>query len=87
MVRTQISLSADEQRHAREKAHALGISLAEYIRRLVRADMGAPPKRRADISEIFGLFDSGGSDIGRFKDEYIGDAVEADWRRSARRDA
>jgi hypothetical protein len=39
----------------------------------------------ADISAIFGLGSSGGSDIARFKDEYIGEAVEAEWKRETGR--
>lgn len=56
------------------------MSLAEYFRRLVRADLGGVPSR-GKISAIFALGDSGGSDIARHKDEYIGDAVEAEHPR------
>ena len=65
---------AEDQRRAR--AFALGLSLAEYIRRLIRADLGQRPAA-ADVSAVFGLGNSGGSDIARHKDHYLGEAVEA----------
>jgi hypothetical protein len=78
MVRTQVSLDAEVHRRAKDRAAELGLSLAEYVRRLVDDDLeetSPPPK--ADISEIFGMFDSGSSDIARFKDQYLGEAVDA----------
>ncbi len=39
----------------------------------------------ADISEIFGLFSSGGSDIAKHKDRYVGEAVEAEYLRKTGR--
>lgn len=83
MRRTQIMLDPDEHERASRKATEAGISLAEYIRRLVRADADMPPP--GEISVIFGLGDSGGSDIARHKHEYIGDAVEADLKRNTGR--
>lgn len=83
MMRTQITLYPEEHRRARHRAAELGISLAEYIRRLVKRDLGpAPPT--GDISAIFGLGDSGGSNIAENKDEYIGEAVEAEFLRRRR---
>jgi len=35
------------------------------------------PRPKADISAIFDLGDSGGSDVGIHKHEYIGEAVDA----------
>ncbi|MBI2683979.1 MAG: hypothetical protein HYX33_01080 [Actinobacteria bacterium] len=75
MVRSQISLPAEDQRSAKARAADLGISLAEYIRRLVRADLGERPAP-GDVSAVFGLGRSEGSDIARHKDEYVGDAIE-----------
>jgi hypothetical protein len=74
VVRTQITLDADAHRRAKRRASDLGISFAEYIRRIVNQDLGEPGPR-PDPSEIFGLFDSGGSDIARDKDRYVDDAV------------
>ena len=75
-ARTQVTLPAEDDRRAKARAAELGISFAEYIRRLVRADLGEA-KARADVEAFFDLGDSGGSDIGAHKDEYIGDAVSA----------
>ncbi len=79
MRRTQIMLAPEEHRRASEKAAESGVSLAEYIRRLVRADTA--PSAATNISAIFDLGDSGGSDIAKHKREYIGDAVEAEYLR------
>jgi len=73
MVRTQIALDADAHRRAKRRAADRGISLAEYVRQAVDRDLGEQP--RGNITEIFGLFDSGRSDIANHKDEYIGEAV------------
>ena len=43
-------------------------------------DLGEPPVV-ADVSAILGLGDSGGSDIARHKDEYVGAAADAASRR------
>lgn len=61
-MRTQIAL--DDQQHARvkKKASELGITMAEYIRRLVDRDL-AEATTQAPVSSIIGLGDSGGSDI------------------------
>jgi hypothetical protein len=77
MSRTQITLSPENHRLARRRAAELGISLAEYIRRLVDRDLEETMPARADISVIFGLGDSGGSDVGTHKHEYVGEAVDA----------
>jgi hypothetical protein len=77
MSRTQITLSAEKHRLARRRAADLGISLAEYIRRLVDDDLSSAIPPKADISVIFGLGDSGGSDVANHKDEYVGEAIAA----------
>lgn len=46
MIRTQISLSEEEYRAAKQRAAALGISLAELLRRSLRTllpEAGSPP--------------------------------------------
>ncbi len=74
-ARTQITMDPELQRRAQAKAAELGISFAEYVRRLVAEDVGEP-KRKADISEIFDLIDDGPrTDIARDKDKLIGEAV------------
>ncbi len=68
------------QRRVRKRASELGISLAEYVRRLVARDLGEP-ERQADPSIIFGLGNSGGTDIAKDKDVLIGAAVAEQRRR------
>jgi hypothetical protein len=67
------------QRRAQAKAAALGISFAEYIRRLVAQDLGEP-KPKADVSIIFDLVDEGPpTNIARDKDKMVGEAVWAEY--------
>jgi hypothetical protein len=74
-ARTQITLDPEMQRRAHAKAAELGISFAEYVRRLLAQDLGEP-KPKADISVIFDLVTEGEpTDIARDKDKMIGDAV------------
>ncbi len=82
MVRTQITLDPDSHRRAKRRAAERGISLAEYMRQVVDRDLGEQPK--GDISAIIGLFDtgaSGGSDVARFKEQYLGEAYWQDYLR------
>ena len=74
-ARTQITMDPEMQRRAQAKAAELGISFAEYMRRLVAQDLGEP-KPKADISIMFDLIDEGPpTDIARDKDKMIGKAV------------
>ncbi len=84
MARTQITLPPDEHRAARRRAAEQNISLAEYVRRLVHEDLVGQDRPKADISEIFGIGHSGGSDIARFKERYLGEAAEADYQEKTR---
>ena len=76
-VRTQVLLDARDHRRAKERAADLGVSLSEYIRRVVAADLAAPTAR-ADVRDVFNLGDSGGSDIATDKDQLLGEAVAAE---------
>ncbi len=67
-------LDAEEHQRAKRRAAELGISLAEYVRRVVGADLSTPAAK-PDPAEIIGLFGSGGSDIARHKDEYLAEAI------------
>lgn len=86
-------MDPEMQRRAEAKAAELGISFAEYVRRLVAVDIGEPnPKSKAkpdakpDISMIFDLIDEGPpTDIARNKDQMIGDAVWANYLRKVGR--
>ena len=79
VVRTQVTLGSDAHRRAKRRAADLGISFAEYIRQVVDRDLGDQPK--TDISAIFGLFDSGRSDISGNVDKYLGESL---WREHLR---
>jgi len=70
------------QRRAQAKAAELGISFAEYVRRVIAQDLGEA-KPRADISMIFDLGASEEpTDIARDKDKLLGEAV---WKEYVRK--
>lgn len=75
VARTQVTLDRDVHRRARERADQLGISFAEYVRRLVADDL-SDGIAAADRDAIFDLFDSGGSDVAAEKDSMIAAAVD-----------
>jgi hypothetical protein len=76
--RTQISLSPEDHRRARARASELGISLAEYIRRLVARDLRAE-REPGPVSALFGLGSSGeDADVSKRKDAYVGEALDSD---------
>ena len=58
----------------------MGISLAEYVRRLVQQDLSGPTIA-SDPTALFALGDSGGSDVAVSKDAYVAEAIRADRRR------
>jgi len=63
------------KRRAQVKAAELGISFAEYVRRVVAQDLGEA-KPRADISIFFDLIKDGPrTDIARDKDKFLAEAV------------
>jgi hypothetical protein len=84
MSRTQITLDPEMQRRARQRASDLGVSLAEYIRRLVTRDLGSV-QPKADPAVVFDLGSSGGSDIAREKDAMIAEALASAGRGARRR--
>ena len=77
MVRTQIALDSEDHRRAKRRAAEMNVSLAEYVRRIVRRDLGGEQRPKADISEIFGLGSSGVSDVSENVDRYLGESL---WR-------
>ena len=84
-ARTQITMDPEMQRRAQTKAAELGISFAEYVRRLVAEDLGEQ-KPRPDISSIFDLGASGEpTNIARDKDKMIGEAVWEEYLRKTGR--
>src|SRR5437660_4227938 len=80
-ARRQITIDPDMQRRAHAKAAALGISFAEYVRRLLAEDLGEA-KRKVDVSLVFDLVDEGPeTNIARDKDKMVGEAVWKEHRR------
>ena len=75
MARIQIALPPEDHRRARARAAELGISFAEYVRRLVSRDLGEV-QRNTDPQGLFDLGDSGSSDVAADKHPYVGEAVD-----------
>ena len=74
MARTQLSFERETLQRARRRAVEMGISLAEYVRRLVDADLSqGPPSTSAET--VFDLGSSDGSDIASDKDRMIAEAI------------
>jgi hypothetical protein len=73
MSRTQITLDPESQRRARQRASDLGVSLAEYVRRLVARDLGSP-RATANPASVFDLGASAGSNVARNKDAMLAEA-------------
>jgi len=84
MSRTQITLEPEIQRRARRRAADMGISFAEYVRRLVVRDLGGA-KSSASPAAMFDLGSSGGSDIARNKRAMVAEAFAARRHTSSRR--
>lgn len=77
-IRMQVTIPEEDHARASDKAAASGVSLAEYLRRLVRRDVREEPTSPLpDIAELFGIGDSGGGDVARHQQEYLGEAVAA----------
>ena len=74
MTRTQLSFDRETLRRARTRAGDLGISLAEYVRRLVAEDLG-DRSPQGDPSLVFDLGRSGGSNVAADKDRMIAEAM------------
>lgn len=75
--RMQITLDAAMQVKVRRRAERIGVPVAEYVRRVIAADLGEDPPR-TDVAE---LFDIGRStkptDIARHKKAMIAEAIAA----------
>jgi hypothetical protein len=84
MSRTQITLDPEIQRRARQRASDMGVSLAEYFRRLVARDLGGR-QPASNPAMVFDLGASGGSDIAANKDEMLAKAFASEGRRRGSR--
>ena len=63
-------------------AAELGVSFAEYVRRLIAQDLG-PARAAVDISVVFNLVDEGPpTNVARNKDKMVAEAVWEEHRRS-----
>ena len=74
MSRTQISLDPELHHRARQRAARLGVSFAEYVRRVVERDVGLRPRGRRGAAAVFDLGSSGGSDVARDRDAMVAEA-------------
>jgi len=69
MIRTQISLEREEYVLARRQAKALGISVAEFVRRAIRQSLPAPGK--APWMRYAGFVESGNPRSSQSIDEIV----------------
>ncbi len=69
MIRTQISLDAREYKLVKEEARALGISVAEFVRRAIRH--GLPARGEAPWMRYAGFIESGNSRASETVDEVV----------------
>jgi hypothetical protein len=84
MSRTQITLDPEVQRRARQRASDMGVSLAEYVRRLVARDLGGT-QPMANPAVLSDLGSSGSSDVAKNKDAMIAEAFASGARKPRRR--
>ena len=75
-MRTMIVLTDNQHALAKRKAAQQGISLSEYIRRLVDRDLEEEDAPAQSITALFGLIDDGGSNIRENKHQMIGEAID-----------
>ena len=69
MIRTQMSLDKRDYDLARKEARALGISVAEFVRRSVAQNL--PPKGNAPWMRYAGFVESGNRRSSRSIDEIV----------------
>ena len=84
MSRTQVTLDPEIQRRVRQRASDMGVSLAEYVRRLVVRDLGHS-RTESNASAVFDLGTSGGSDVAKHKDAMLAEAFAARRQNQRRR--
>lgn len=69
MVRTQVSLDARDYELAKKEAKALGISVAEYVRRAIRRVL--PPPHRPAWMRYAGFVESGNPRSSQLIDDIV----------------
>lgn len=71
MIRTQISLDEDAYREAKEEARQQGISLAEFLRRLVAAGIRHRQTKQRPWMRHAGVLASGDPDASQSVDAIV----------------
>jgi hypothetical protein len=72
MLRTQVSLDDQDYKSAKKEAAALGISVAEYVRRAIRNALPTPRLRnQPDWMRYAGLVESGNPQSSQSIDEIV----------------
>ena len=75
--RMQITLDPTTQVKVRRRAESIGVPVAEYVRRVIAADLGGDPPR-IDVAQLFNLGRSAQpTDIAKDKHAMIAGAIEA----------
>jgi len=69
MLRTQVSLDVPDYKSAKKEAAALGISVAEYVRRAIQSAL--PPSGRPSWMRYAGLIESGDPQSSQSIDEIV----------------
>jgi hypothetical protein len=69
MLRTQVSLDEPDYKSAKKEAAALGISVAEYVRRAIQSAL--PPSGRPSWMRYAGLIESGDPQSSQSIDEIV----------------
>ena len=71
MIRTQISLDAREYSLVKREARALGIPVAEFVRRAIRHALPARGRTEAPWMRYAGLVESGNARSSQTVDEVV----------------
>jgi hypothetical protein len=80
--RMQITLDPAIRAKVRRRAESFGLPIAEYVRRIIAADLGDEPPR-AHVSELFGLGEPAEpTHAARDKNAMIAEAIAAGKLRS-----
>lgn len=79
----QVMLDTGQQQRARRRAAEAGLTLSEYIARLVREDLESWTPE-ADASAVIAVADTPTSDVPPHAGMYIGEAVAARLSRTDR---
>jgi len=76
LKRTQVYFEPEQHRLLKKEAALQGISLAEFLRRMVREYLREEPARK-DFFKIVGMGKSGRSDISEKHDYYTAESISS----------